>query len=882
MPTAEANVSQQANTEDTSRLALLYEVAEQVNSSLELDVCLDHIIDGAYRIFQAEKVSLMLLDEAASELRMCAARNIPEDVIAKIRVPLGEGLAGKVAESGEAIVVSDMDGDPRFQRRQDAGYQTNSFAIIPLKHKDSVLGVINLTNRSDGSSFSEGDLALLAALANQAAIAIRNSQLITQINREKEDLRRAAFAATVLNQVSSSIRYGMGYQHLIEVLYASLDKLVDCDALCSLLVLQGDEDFQTKVLHEDNHPCLADARVKLLDDLATCPHTSVVSRRIEELRKEMPAPEPDGRPIRSTIGVPLEVGGQAVGMIQVLSCSENAFAETDVELLHSIVNQIAETVQRLQATIRGEQEKMQSMVASMSEGVIMFDANDELVVLNPKAREMLDLSEDEEFTTQGLFSSVMWNDIGSFLAERVEDDARYEEFLVEGDPEPTNLRVALAPVLNTRGERLGRLAVMHDVTRERELERMKSDFVAVVSHELRTPLTSIKMFTSNLMDGVEGEVNDGQRETLARMLKNLERLQRLINDLLDLSKLEAGKMKIQLAPLTVTEALESLSDVFGPWAETKGVTLNVDAEEGLPTVWADSDRLDQVLANLLGNALKFTPDGGSITVKASRHMPDPTEQIGAPGQRSPLSGEGYLCVSVTDTGHGIPADDLGRVFDKFYQTDHSLTRKTGGTGLGLPICREIIAKHGGRIWAESEIGHGATFSFEVPIDARTHDRTQLRSTLEREIRRARRYGLKFSVLMLDIDDFTEVNREHGLEGGDVALLELQDMVRDEVKKFLSARIRDTDICGRYGGDEFLVVAPETDEAGAHAFAERLRGLIEERSFIANDKAIRTTVSIGVTAFQDEDIAPIGLVRRSAAALGDAKTSGKNVVCSTGK
>ncbi len=865
---------------ETSRLALLYEVAEHVNSTLDLALCLDRIIDGAYRIFQAEKVSLMLLDESEQTLRISAARNVPADVMATVRVPLGDGLAGKVAESGKPLVISNLDNEASRSPQGQRQYQTGSFAILPLINKDRVLGVLNLTNRSDGAEFSEADVALLTALSNQAAIAIANARLIEQINREKEQLRRRAFESNILAQVSSSIRYGLGYQHLVDLLLVSLHELLDYDVFCSLLVLRGDEDFRTQVLRETNECCVGTAQHFALTELAARPHTALVDARIRQLSEDVGLHQIPQQPQPGAISVPLEAGGQAIGMIVITSSKPHPFSEEDAAVLHRIVRRMGETVERLQATIRNEQDKMQSMVASMSEGVIMFDANDELMVLNPKAREMLGLSQDEELTTQGLFSSVMWNDIGLFLAEPVEDDARYAEFHVDAEPEPMTLQATLGPVLNARGDRLGRLAVLRDVTRERELERMKSDFVAVVSHELRTPLTSIKMFTTNLLDGVEGEVSDGQRETLARMLKNLERLQRLINDLLDLSKLEAGKMKIRLAPLPVAGTLRSVLDIFEPGAKDKEVDLVLDVEEALPVLWADADRLDQVLTNLLGNALKFTPEGGRITVTARRRMPDPTEQIGIPGRRSPLSGEGYLCVSVSDTGPGIPHDDLSRVFDKFYQTDHSLTRKTGGTGLGLPICKEIIVKHGGRIWAESELGHGATFHFDIPIDARTHDRAQLRGTLEREIRRARRYGLAFSVLMLDIDDFTEVNTEHGYDDGDATLLQIQDMVREEVKKFLSARIRDTDTCGRYGGDEFLVVAPETDEAGARAFAERLRGLVEKQEFMVNGTPIQVTVSIGVTPFRDDDIAPVGLVRRAAAALSEAKLSGKNSVCDT--
>ncbi len=870
-------VADNSTSREMSRLSLLYEVAEQVNSTLELNECLDHIIDGAYRIFQAEKVSLMLIEEGTAEMRIAAARNVPPDVMANARVAVGSGLAGKVALSGEPLVVSDVEDDPRFRRKSKEQYQTASFAIIPLRIKDRVIGVLNLTNRADGAPFSQDDLALLAALTNQAAIAIENSRLIAQLNKEKESLRRSAFESTILYQVSSSIQYGLGYQHLIRLLSASLHKLVEYDVLCSLLILRGDEDFEIRATREVPPGCVEGVKRMLLDHLGSRPRSALVSNRIAALKNELAA-EADAGATRSAVGVPLEIGGQAIGMIFVTSCRDNAFSPEETDLLHTIVQRMAETVQCLQNTIRGEQDKMESMVASMAEGVVMFDANDELVVLNPKARSMLGLSPSEEFTTQSLSNSVMWKEIGAFLATPLEEEGVFKEFTVDSHPDPQTLIVALAPVKDDRNTRLGRLAVIRDVTLQRELDRMKSDFVAVVSHELRTPLSSIKMFISNLLDGVEGEMAPGQKETLSRVSKNVDRLSRLINDLLDLSKLEAGKMKLRVQPIKVRQTLETAVGIFTPGAETKDIQLSLDAPDDLPVLWADPDRIEQVLTNLLGNALKFTPQGGRITVKAHSRPPAPGEQLGAPGRPSPISGEGHILLSVSDTGAGIPEHDLERIFDKFYQADRSMTRQTGGTGLGLPICREIIAKHGGHIWAESQLDRGSTFTCELPVDCRAHDRAPLLAALEREIRRSQRYAVPFSALMIDIDDFSLLNEDRGYDKGDTALIQCHEMVKEEVKKFLKKRIRETDIVGRFGGDEFLVIAPETEEAGAHAFAERLRKLVENHNFALEGKEMRITVSAGVAAFSPEDHAPLAMIRRAAAALTDAKGAGKNRVC----
>jgi diguanylate cyclase (GGDEF)-like protein/PAS domain S-box-containing protein len=656
--------------------------------------------------------------------------------------------------------------------------------------------------------------------------------------------------------------------------------LVDYDVLCSLLVVEGDESIRTRLVHEVPEPLLSAVRHRLLDELGQRPHGAVVSERMDTIRSELSEPPAEPCRVPSFVGVPLEVKGQAVGLICLAARHESAFSDADARLLHSIVEKMAETVERLQRTIRGEQDKMQSMVASMAEGVIMFDANEELMVLNPKARAMLGLTAGEEFSTHSLTRSIVWREISAFLAEPVEGEGASREFTVDTESKPRTLHVAVAPVLDESGGRLGRLAVIRDVTRERELDRMKSDFVAVVSHELRTPLASIKMFTSNLLDEVEGEINEDQRETLSRVGKNLDRLSRLINDLLDLSKLEAGKMEMKIGPVDVAEMMRSTCDVFAAASSNKNVAIDVDLPEELPLLWADADRVVQVLTNLVGNALKFTPEKGTVTLSVRRRPPEPPDRIAPADADSTLSGEGSLLVSVRDTGPGIPEDDVARVFDKFYQTDHSMTRKTGGTGLGLPICKEIVTRHGGQIWAESRVGEGSTFSFELPVDCRSHDRAALRAAIDREIRRARRYRVPFSILMVDIDDFGIINEEHGYGRGDTALAECQEIVREEVKRFLEARVRETDVVGRFGGDEFLVIAPETEAEGARQFAERVRSIVDDHEFAAKDHRFRVTVSIGATAFHDEDPAPVALLRRAAAALTDAKGRGKNQVAFT--
>jgi signal transduction histidine kinase len=248
-----------------------------------------------------------------------------------------------------------------------------------------------------------------------------------------------------------------------------------------------------------------------------------------------------------------------------------------------------------------------------------------------------------------------------------------------------------------------------------ELDRLKSDFVSNVSHELRTPLTAIRMAVDNLLDGVSGELSETLQRYLTRVKENTDRLVRLIGDLLDLSRIEAGRVELHPVPVPLDEVFRELLDALRPMAAAKGLSLEVAPGEGPLWALVDRDKLHQVLTNLVGNALKFTPEGGRVLL-AARPAPLPPGALDAPGQAagtSPLQGR-QVEVRVEDTGEGIPPEECESIFEKFHQLHRRGHGKTQGTGLGLAIAKSLIELHGGRIWVESQVGHGSRFCFTLP------------------------------------------------------------------------------------------------------------------------------------------------------------------------
>lgn len=248
-----------------------------------------------------------------------------------------------------------------------------------------------------------------------------------------------------------------------------------------------------------------------------------------------------------------------------------------------------------------------------------------------------------------------------------------------------------------------------------KLERLKSEFISIVSHELRTPLTAIKNSLEICLSGKAGEVSSIMDKFLNMAKRNVTRLSGIINDLLDLSKVEAGKMDFKFEKTAITTPVEFMKNTFENVAKEKNIQLTLEKDDNLCETYIDTQRIEQVMSNLISNAIKFTNENGNITIKIENTKVTDIDKSKLIGIEKPVFYNNYIKVSVKDSGIGIAAEDLKKVFDQFQQIENSLNRKNGGTGLGLPIAKQLIEAHRGFIWVESELNKGTTFSFAIPI-----------------------------------------------------------------------------------------------------------------------------------------------------------------------
>jgi signal transduction histidine kinase len=244
----------------------------------------------------------------------------------------------------------------------------------------------------------------------------------------------------------------------------------------------------------------------------------------------------------------------------------------------------------------------------------------------------------------------------------------------------------------------GTVLVLRDVTHEQQIAQAQSEFVSVVAHELRTPMTSIKGYTDLMLEGAAGEVTQDQRHFLHIIKANADRLSHLVGDLLDTSRIEAGRLELVPAPLDITAVVHEVCDsLLGGAIKEHGLSLQIDAAPSIPIVRADKNRVIQILVNLLSNAYQYTPPGGQVTVSIM-----PTDDA--------------VLIQIADTGIGIAPEDQERIFERFYRANHELVHQQTGSGLGLTIVKSLVEMHGGELWLQSELGKGSTFSFTLPTN----------------------------------------------------------------------------------------------------------------------------------------------------------------------
>jgi signal transduction histidine kinase/putative methionine-R-sulfoxide reductase with GAF domain len=437
----------------------------------------------------------------------------------------------------------------------------------------------------------------------------------------------------------------------------------------------------------------------------------------------------------SMVAVPLIAQHDILGVLLLSHDEVGYFNEGHLRMLNASAGEIAlgihnamlfdqieqQLMHQGEMRRRQEEENSQStaILQSLSDGVIVCNADGIVLAANPAVERILERPIEE---------LVIWNlpELFKRLLGNRADDVPVEDLLlnpVNEKQEPRtfnttfsiNTRVVnmtLGPVLMSNGQLMGAVAVFRDTTREVESDRLKTEFIGTVSHELRTPMTSIKGFTQLLAMGSLGPINDTQREFLNTIQTNAERMILIINDLLDITKIETGSVELDFRPIHLAENLSNVISELRTSITSREHELAINIPPNLPFLHADAKRLSQIFYNVITNAIKYTPNGGKITIQAREADYSAIPEIHREGLRSNTR---FVFIDVIDTGVGISSNELERVFERFYRTENPLKIEAGGTGLGLSLVRPLTNLLGGRIWATSELDKGSVFTIAIPL-----------------------------------------------------------------------------------------------------------------------------------------------------------------------
>ncbi len=391
---------------------------------------------------------------------------------------------------------------------------------------------------------------------------------------------------------------------------------------------------------------------------------------------------------RTTIGV-LHVFNKRYG---------NIFIEEDLNLLERLAKNASAIIQnaKIFREVVEEKEELEQIIESVYSGLLMVNNQGKIMQMNTTARKMLSVDTTDVVGKQ-YYDIIENSAIKDIIVRSITD---HEEVTEEVDmmlynEEERTYQTQTALVKDNDGEAIGTVAIFNDITEIRNIERMKTAFVSTVSHELRTPLTSIKGFISTLLADTEGYYDaDTQREFYQIIDTECDRLTRLISDLLNVSRIEAGRaLDLNLREVTLPPLIDKVMSVQKSYTNIH--TLITDVEDDLPIITADEDKVDQILTNLVSNAIKYSPNGGNVTLTCKKK-------------------DDGVIFSVADQGMGISEEHLPKVFERFHRVDNRDTRKVGGTGIGLYLVKHLVEAHGGTIWVESVVGKGSSFIFTLP------------------------------------------------------------------------------------------------------------------------------------------------------------------------
>jgi len=537
-------------------------------------------------------------------------------------------------------------------------------------------------------------------------------------------MKRRMYELSILRELGERIGYSLNVQKIVDIIRGSLGKLLPYSIVAYMLPNEdGRLIFNVTLAEPVSKSFVAEVKTRMLKSFSALFGEVYSADDIDESISGAVTDPTNTVKVESLFNVPIVINNRPAGIFTVAAAEPNMYKTSEeVEILYTIMNQASEAVSKLETVLEVEKGKLNAMVRSMADGVLMIDNQNRLIVSNPQTLRMLGIQTQEPtiFDILGALSEHF------DLRTKIEESRRKDKLIVEEEIEihDSFLQILISPVKDKKGLLLGSVVLFHDITHDKDLEKLREDFTSMMVHELRSPLTGIRSIASLLeTDKVKNEEKK-YKEFVGLISTNSNSMLELVNDLLDVAKLESGKFQVFKRPADLRRLIEQRVESFNALAQENKITLQYKVLPEVPqTLQFDENKIGQVLNNLLSNAVKFSMPGGEIMVaafycKKSQDLPQQAANFGLPWQGLKA---GAVCqidavvVSVSDSGVGIPEREIGKLFNKFQQLSTAAKSEKKGTGLGLVIVKGVAEAHGGQVGVFSEEGKGTTFYFTLPV-----------------------------------------------------------------------------------------------------------------------------------------------------------------------
>lgn len=742
------------------QLNALTRLAQGANITVEFDDLLELLYAQTQRLIPAYHFQIILLEGNTLKRVFVVAGDERRHNEEGKTVARDEGLAWDVVEKRKAILVSDYTVACRIAEKIVDLPDATAWMGVPLAAGADILGVMVFAENTLGAVYSEEQANWAQSVADLAGGVIAKARLL-------EEIRKHAAQLSALNQISNRLSSTLSFTELMNQIAISASSLLSSKSAALFLVDEMSGDLSLEVAVGEHGEDVIGYRVSPGDDplwQAVNNRRAVVlagnqkyPEWVEILDKHTPPTE------RSLLLIPMIAQDKTLGVIAAISRRDGShFTDEDVQLGMAFAAQAAvalENARLYSMTDKALTDKVEELSALQRidrELNATLDLNRAMQVTlewairrTNSSAGLIGLLENEE-QMRVLASYGYSKELANFKDGLipVEEMPLLRKALQtrqpviinagEAEEEVLCLREGARAVLAIPIEREGKITALlvlestkegayrqdslHFLTRladhasiaianaqlyaeVQKANQTKSEFISFVAHELKTPMTSIRGYTDLLAKGVVGELNENQANFLNTIRKNVERMRRLVEDLLEISRLEAGRLELNLERVDLRSVVEELIETFSNQIKEKNQTLTTDIPEDLPPLWADRMRLSQILTNLISNAHKYTPEGGRIEVIAREAL----------NEWDPNGPKHVVHIMVRDNGLGMSEEDQRKVFQKFFRSEDARAREAPGTGLGLHLTKYLVEMHGGRIWFESKLNEGTTFHFTIPV-----------------------------------------------------------------------------------------------------------------------------------------------------------------------